>query len=137
MDPLAYVRRSIDHFPGYLDETDRRLSDELVRAYLGERLAQLKDRLSPLDTVLESRFDDLLMRTGFTNQQAFKAFEYAKLDGVAVNGVATADATAIDTADRAASIDATAVAGYLDDVGHALDARNAAQTAASKATGAA
>jgi hypothetical protein len=42
MDPLELLNERIHDFPGYATDTDRRLSDEMVRAFLGEMLADLQ-----------------------------------------------------------------------------------------------
>ena len=124
MDVLAALRTKINAFPGYASEDERRRSDELVRSYLGEALALAQTRLDGLPAALESRLGDLVLRAGFRNQIAFKAFEYATLDGAKVARVAANDQRLLDLADRAGAVDAAALPAFLDDVDAAFDVRD-------------
>ena len=124
MDVLAPLRTKINAFPGYVTEDDRRLADELVRSYLGEALALMRARLDGLADGVESRLGDLIMRAGFRNQIAFKAFEYATLDGAKVGRVAANDVRLIELADRAGAIDAAAVPAFIDEIAAAFDVRD-------------
>ncbi|MHB8147547.1 MAG: hypothetical protein ACYDGM_09870 [Vulcanimicrobiaceae bacterium] len=126
MDAMEQLRSKIPRFPGYLDEGARRLSDELVRAYAGEAIAGLMGRLGPLEPGLQERFDGLLMRAGFTNQVAFKAYENADLSAEQLAAMASADQSVIALADRAETIELQGAPGYLDEAAAALDARDAA-----------
>lgn len=124
MDALALLRSKINTFPGYVTQDDRRLADELVRSYLGEALALARTRLGELPDALESRFGDIILRAGFRNQIAFKAFEYATLDGARVARVAANDARLLELAEQAAAVSATDLPAYLDTVVEAFDARD-------------
>ncbi|MGA7095182.1 MAG: hypothetical protein WBX23_14260, partial [Candidatus Cybelea sp.] len=70
MEPLEQLRAKISDFPGYDGELQRRLSDEYVRSYLGEALADLAAR-GVLPPELRERADDLILRVGFADQHAF------------------------------------------------------------------
>ncbi|MDE2483557.1 MAG: hypothetical protein KGN02_15380 [bacterium] len=107
-----------------MTQDDRRLADELVRSYLGEALALARTRLGELPDALESRFGDIILRAGFRNQIAFKAFEYATLDGARVARVAANDARLLELAEQAAAVSATDLPAYLDTVVEAFDARD-------------
>ena len=114
----------IPDFRGYDDEEHRRLSDEQVRSYLGEALAAARERLAPLAPAAQSALDDLVIRTGFTNQQAFRTFEDGARNTSDFGDIEAADAEIVQLADRAATIDAQAAAGYLSEVAFALDRRD-------------
>lgn len=118
----AALSEKIPGFPGYADADSRRLADEEVRAYLGEALAALSDRLGPVGP-LTDHLEATLLRAEFMNQSAFREFESADLDEARLHAMAAADLTAIDLGDRAASVDAGSLASYLDAVMAALDAR--------------
>ena len=126
MDPLELLNERMNDFPGYATDSDRRLSDEMVRAFLGEMLADLQIKLAPLDEAVTSQIGDLLFRSGFTNQIAFRPYEAVALDEAGVTEIATADARAIDLADVAATVRKDGLPSFLADVTAAFDARDAA-----------
>ncbi len=134
MEPLQQLQAKISGFPGYGDDLDRRHSDVLVRAYLGERLAELAARLAPVSPDLQQRIDALLLRLGFADPKAFAARNGLAADGStkasAIDGIAADDLETIEIADRAGSIDASTLHAYLDDVTAAVDRRDAAMRAA-------
>jgi hypothetical protein len=134
MDPLQLLRAKISNFPGYSEELDRRHSDQLVRSYLGEALAELAARLAPLNADREAQIEALLLRIGFADQQAFGTHNCAATDGGPSCGesddVVADDAEMIELADRGASIDASTLAAYLDAVDVLLERRDAAMRAA-------
>jgi hypothetical protein len=76
MDALERIRSIIAGFAGYADGERRRLSDEQLRGFVGEVLAELPeseiDRLSPQD---RSCYDRVLLRCEFVNQHVFHAFD--------------------------------------------------------------
>jgi hypothetical protein len=63
----------IPGYAGHADARARRLSDQQVRAWVGEMLADLRDRI-PLDGYRD-RFEALLMRCEFGDQHVVKAIE--------------------------------------------------------------
>ena len=124
MDALGSLRAKIPAFPGYANADERRLADEEVRAYLGEALAGLGDRVGagpPND-----RYEAVLLRAEFMNQRAFQIFEAADLDEAQVAAMANADLAAVDLADRAGSLKDGDLTSYLDEVMVALEARDRA-----------
>jgi hypothetical protein len=130
MEPLEQLRATISGFPGYDGEVERRLSDEYVRAYLGEALADLGARIV-LPPELRERADALILRVEFADQRAFATHHRVSgSESRDESAVAAADVATVALADRAASLDAAAAAGYLDEVAAALDERDAAIRAA-------
>jgi hypothetical protein len=89
-------------------------------------LADLQVKLAPLDAETSERIGELMFRSGFTNQIAFRPYESAALDDAAVAEMAAADARAVDLADVAAAVRKDGLAGFLADVTAAFDARDAA-----------
>jgi len=124
MDTTAVLSEKIPGFPGYADADSRRLADEEVRAYLGEALAALSDRLGPAVGPLSERLESTLLRAEFMNHTAFKPFESANLDESHKSAMAAADLAVVDLADRSTSVDAGSLASYLDAITAGLDARD-------------
>jgi hypothetical protein len=125
MDAIEELTQRIPAFPAYADEDTRRLSDEYVRSYLGERLADLQTRLEPPGDAGE-QLEALILRCEFTNQRAINAFEAAQVDGPYASMVAAADACVVQVADQAATVDGASLAAYMAEVQKALDARDSA-----------
>lgn len=130
-----FLQSAIAGFPGYGDDVARQQSDEFVRSYAGERLADLQQRLQPLDTALGDRIEALLFRCAFVNQTAYKLYEGSDRSTINVDAVVAADAAAVEVADRASSIDAVQLTQYLDDVTRMLDGRDAAMSGARSTAG--
>jgi hypothetical protein len=131
MEPLDQLRAKIAGFPGYDGDLERRRSDEYVRSYLGEALADLAAR-GILTAELQRRLDALILRAGFADQRDFAAhhFHAAPNDRSDGEALAAADAAIVALADRAAAVDAGNAFSYLDEVTSALDKREAALRAA-------
>ncbi len=130
-----FLQNTIPGFPGYDDDVSRERSDEYVRSYAGERLADLQARLQPLDMALGDRIEALLLRCAFVNQAAYKLYEGNDRSAINVDAVVTADAAAVKAADRAASVDAEQLPQYLDEITRALDARDTAMSGARSVAG--
>lgn len=92
MEYLDTIRAAIGNFAGYDGEEARRLADEQIRAFVGERLAALPaPELEGMSQADRAAYDRLLLRCEFINQRAFGAFnECATPDRVA--SVAASDA---------------------------------------------
>jgi hypothetical protein len=132
MEPLDWLREKIGEFPGYDTHVARRHSDEYVRSYLGEALTDLAVRCR-LSADVQSRLDALVLRVAFADPRAFSIHDGAgAADGSHDGGgaVAAADMATVEAADRAATLDCSAVPGYFDSVTALLDERNAALRAA-------
>ncbi len=131
MGPFEELRAKIAGFPGYDGDLERRRSDEYVRSYLGEALAELAAR-GALPAELQQRVDELVLRVGFADPRDFASRHVIGAKNVADEGgdVASADAATVELADRAASVDAASASRYLDDVAAVLDERDAAIRAA-------
>ncbi|HTZ54313.1 MAG TPA: hypothetical protein VMB20_04570 [Candidatus Acidoferrum sp.] len=126
MDATEVLKQKLPGFAGYAALEQRRLTDEEVRAYLGERLAGLSVRLEPTGPTAE-RLDALILRAEFTNQMAFRNIESTNLDAAQTETIATADLAAVELADRADSVfDVDMLPSYLDAAEAALNARDSA-----------
>ena len=69
MTPMERILAIVPDFPGYQGVADRRKSDEVVRANVGERLASLPEDHHA------AQLERLLARCEFANAQAFSHFE--------------------------------------------------------------
>jgi hypothetical protein len=133
MDPLEELREKIPGFPGYGGDIERRRSDELVRSYLGEALADLTLSCGPLSAELTQRVDALLLRVGFADPKAFAVHSvFGRMPATAGDDGAfvALDLAVVADADRASSIVPDAVGQYVDDVTATLDRRDATMRAA-------
>jgi hypothetical protein len=117
--------------PGYAGHGDtlaRRLSDQQVRAWTGELLVDLQDRL-PVDAV-RARLDALLLRCEFGDQHLIRAIEdnrYAG-DGFA-SALEAADRTLVETANQARTVNADGLPAFIAALERAFDERAAAAVA--------
>lgn len=76
MDALERIRAIIEDFAGYAEELARRLSDEQVRGYVGEILADLSaTQIENLTGDQRSGYERVLLRCEFINQDAFRVFD--------------------------------------------------------------
>src|SRR5580700_2676355 len=123
--PLEFLKSKIADFPGYSDDVSRWRSDELVRSYIGEAVADLQQRLEPLDVALDGRVGDLLIRLGFANQAAYKNYEDGAHSTFNPDAMLAADAAAVELGDGASSIDVQQLPAYLDEISASLDQRDA------------
>ncbi|MHB8432822.1 MAG: hypothetical protein ACYC8W_01495 [Candidatus Tyrphobacter sp.] len=131
-DTLRVLRSRIAALPGYASSDDRRLTDELVRAYAGEALTAMQQRIA-LSEAARSQLDALILRTQFANQAAFHDFEGEPKDDAAVARVARADAALVELADRMASIEPAEAAALLNQVQSALEERDRAMLEGARA----
>jgi hypothetical protein len=123
--PLDFLTEKIPNFPGYATDDDRKVSDELVRSYLGERLAEMETHPGISDDARKS-VGDLLLRTAFTNQIAYKVYEESARTNDDFGAIAAADAATVRLADGAADVTADTVAQFIQQSAQALDGRDLA-----------
>jgi hypothetical protein len=124
MDAIESIKARIPQFAGYEELEARRDDDELVRSYLGEALSTLNAIHPDFFAERSDAYENLIIRAGFMNQMAFRAFEYAKLDPAHLDAVAQNDRAMLDLADRAPSVAAGDVAAYLEELTAAFDRRD-------------
>jgi hypothetical protein len=119
------LRARIPTYAGHDSAQARRLTDQQVRAYAGEALVDLQDRLT-LDGVRD-RFDKLLMRCEFGDQHVIKALEgdlFAEADTAAA--IEAEDLKLVEAASRLKSTDAGGLDAVIGDLERAFDERAAA-----------
>jgi hypothetical protein len=96
-----------------------------VRSYLGERLAEMETHPGISDDARKS-VGDLLLRTAFTNQIAYKVYEESARTNDDFGAIAAADAATVRLADGAADVTADTVAQFIQQSAQALDGRDLA-----------
>ena len=124
-DEMTQVRSFIPAYAGHADASARRLADQQVRAWVGERLAALRERL-PLDGV-SAAFEDVLVHCQFGDQQVIKALEddsFAAPDHVAV--IEAEDTAVLAAAAEAERVDAGDVPAFITNLQTIFRHRSAA-----------
>ena len=125
MEALDQIRASIPDFEGYDDETSRAHSDELIRSYLGERLADFEYAHSAWLGGNRDAFNRLVLRCEFVDQEAFKPFEHASANDPRIPRLLDADLQVISLADRLPALDPAEVPAFVQRANELLDARDA------------
>jgi hypothetical protein len=121
---IGALRALIPTYAGHESAQARRLTDQQVRAFTGEALVDLQDRLS-LDAVRD-RFDALLMRCEFGDQHVIKALEDDHFaEGPAAAANEDVDVKLVEIAARLKSVDAGGLADLFGDLERAFDERAA------------
>ena len=120
MDALAQIRAKINDYPGYGTEDDVRASDQMVRAFTGERLARLQDRLGAQAEAL----DPLIARAEFANQRALVPFENPRDTLADTQPLEIADAALLEAAEAAESVTPETLAEYAANVTQLFDRRD-------------
>jgi len=117
MDGLSFLRERIPAYADYGDEDARHLVDKQVRAYVGEALSLVRERLSTdiAGTVAEQLEKTLLM-CEFSNQQLMHMLDHTTLSTVEIEELHEVDHELIQTADRANAIEASKLDAYLSEL---------------------
>jgi hypothetical protein len=127
---LENIRARIGDFAGYEDDDRRRVADEQIRAYVGERLARLPAvDVDTLPAEERSRYDRVLLRAEFLNQHAFRTFE----DDATPERIAAllaADEQLIQAAKELEQVQGPVLDGILERLEQAFDRRDAAMNGA-------
>lgn len=125
MDGLVFLRERIPAYADYGDEDSRHLVDKQVRAYVGEALSAIRERLADdLAGTLAEQLERTLLMCEFSNQQLIHVLDHAHLTNVEVEELHEVDHELILIADRAEAIELAALDAYLDEL-HSLFARRA------------
>ena len=125
MEGLVFLRERIPAYADYGDEDARHLVDKQVRAYVGEALSTLRERLAQeLAGALAELLDKTLLMCEFSNQQLMHMLDHSHLTDVEVEELHEVDHELITHADQADAIQLAMLNGYLDEL-TALFARRA------------
>lgn len=121
-DDVSALRAVLPAYAGHAAAADRRLSDQQVRAFTGELLVDLEDRVA-LDGVRD-RFDALLMRCEFGDQHVIKALEDERFGEPAVAAAIEAhDRTLVEAAVAGRTVTADGLDGFVGTLERAFDDR--------------
>jgi hypothetical protein len=123
MTDLEAIRTRIPSYADYANEDSRHEVDKQIRAYLGEALADARDRLRPTGPLAE-RLDGLILRCEFSDQRVIRAADHARFDGHLVERVHELDRAIVEVADRIRPITSPdELSTALDDAARFLDER--------------
>jgi hypothetical protein len=138
MDDTAFLHERIESYAGYTNDAARQRSDEQIRAYVGEALTRLRERLSPAGAASEA-LERLLVRCEFADQavaHAFDAIDAIDVSAGDIAATAAADRELVTLADRADSTDAAELEALLAQIAAAFDRRWRSVAAPAKASSA-
>jgi hypothetical protein len=114
MDGLSFLKERITAYADYGDEDARHLVDKQVRAYVGEALSTIRERLAAdLAATVSDQLEKTLMMCEFSNQQLIHILDHAKLSNTEIEELHEVDHELIQVADRADAIEASKLDGYL------------------------
>ena len=116
MDDLDYLRARIPAYADYADEDTRHLVDKQVRAYVGEALSLLQERLGTIADPLGGRLEAVLMMCEFTNQKLVIAMDHAHLSDGEVELLHQVDHQLVSIADGAGGVDHHGLEDYLAEI---------------------
>lgn len=123
MTDLELLRQRIPGYADYSDGDARHDVDKQVRAYLGEALADARDRLRP-QGALGERLDGEVLRCQFTDQREIRAADHARFGPRLVARVHALDLELVTIAERVRTITSEAeLATALDDAARSFDER--------------
>lgn len=123
------IRAKINDFPGYGVETDIGRADAEVRAYVGERLAVLQERLRTENAEAAESLEPLILRTAFADQKLLAPLERPD-ENLTSDDLLQADLALLELADAAASVTPATVDDYRAKLTAVFDARDAVLTRA-------
>lgn len=126
MDALERIRSIISGFAGYDEALHRRLSDEQVRGFVGEVLAELPAvEIDNLTAEERAAYDRVLLRCEFVNQDVFRVFD-ADPSRQRIEATLLADAQVIETACGLRAVNPAKPNGVIAALSEAFDKRDAA-----------
>jgi hypothetical protein len=122
MDDLGFLRERIESYADYTNDGDRRLVDDQIRAYVGEALARLRERLQPAGADGET-LERLILRCQFADQPLARVLDALTPDAAEMAAIHRRDRELVTLADRADAVTAADVDVFLKQIETQLDAR--------------
>jgi hypothetical protein len=122
MDDLAFLRERIESYADYTKDVDRQRTDQQVRAYAGEALSRVVERLRPAGRIADDAMR-VLLRCEFVDQRMARAFDADPMSDTEIGALHRADRALVELADGADSTPADDLAGYIYAIDAALGAR--------------
>ncbi len=122
---MTEIRTTIPAYAGHEDAPARRLSDQQIRAWVGERLAALRERLPAAAAI--PAFDDILVHCQFGDQHVIKALEDDRFadPGMAAK-VEAEDENLLEAVAPSDTVDAAGAPAFLAALQQAFTHRNTA-----------
>lgn len=126
MDALERIRSIIDGFAGYAEPGPRRLSDEQIRAFVGEVLAQLPAvEIDGLAAAERAYYDRVLLRCEFINYDVFRIFD-GDPTAARIEATLAADLEVVEAAAALREMTGVTLDGVIVRLSDAFDKRDAA-----------
>jgi hypothetical protein len=123
MTDLEFLQAHIPRYADYADDGARHEVDKQIRAYLGESLAAVRDRLKPAEALLD-RLEGLILRCEFSDQRVIRAADHARFEQQLIDRVHGLDREIVECADRIRTVTKPAeLATELDAAARYLDER--------------
>jgi hypothetical protein len=122
MDDLAVLRSHIEAYADYTDESSRHLVDKQIRAWVGEALARVRERLAPQGELGE-QLEGLIFRCEFSDQRAIRAGDHASMGDALIAHIHGLDRQIVEAANSAAGIELDRLGEYLANVVALFDQR--------------
>ena len=123
MTDLEYLRGRVPGYADYANADARHEVDKQIRAWLGEALSEVRERLQPSGALAE-RLDGLILRCEFSDQRVIRAADHASFDPELVDRVHALDRAIVDVADRIREVSSNDdLSAVLDDAARLLDER--------------
>jgi len=123
MTDLEYLRSRVPGYADYANADARHEVDKQTRAWLGEALSEVRERLRPSGALAE-RLDALILRCEFSDQRVIRAADHATFGSGLVDRVHALDRAIVDVADRIREVKSTDdLSAVLDDAARLLDER--------------
>ena len=123
MTDLEYLRSRVPGYADYANADARHEVDKQIRAWLGEALSEVRERLAPSGALAE-RLDGLILRCEFSDQRVIRAADHATFDPGLVDRVHALDRAIVDVADRIREVTSNDdLSAVLDDAARLLDER--------------
>lgn len=130
MDALERIRSFIDGFAGYAEPDHRKISDEQIRAFVGEALTELPAvDVDNLTADERSHYDRVLLRCEFINQDVFHVFDTDPTPQ-RIEATLLADIAVVESAAALKAVENAVFNGLLTQLGDAFDKRDAAMRTA-------
>ena len=122
MHDVAFLRERIESYADYTNAESARLTDEQIRAFVGEALSRLQERLQPADTTADA-LGRALLRCQFADQNVIRALDKGAMTHAELDAIHAADGELVALAESADRMTAGEIADFIGRVAAALDER--------------
>jgi len=123
MSALEELQARIPGYADYASEDSRHEVDKQIRAYLGEALSVVRERLKPTGP-LGDQLEGLILRCEFSDQRAIRAADHARFEPPVLDHVHALDLALVNVAERIRGTKTVEELGTeLDEAARLLDER--------------